>query len=56
MIPALLPVSLLSVNQVSRDFGWSLFQLLHAQGLVPNPEGFERVKISELADLVWRNR
>lgn len=56
MILALLPVSLLSVNQVSRDFGQSLFQLLHAQGLVPKTQKVLRAceMISELADLVWR--
>ena len=53
---ALLPVSLLSVNQVSRDFGQSLFQLLHAQGLVPKTQKVLRAceMTSELADLVWR--
>ena len=56
MILALLPVSLLSVNQVSRDFGQSLFQLLHAQGLVPKTQKVLRAceMTSELADLVWR--
>ena len=56
MILALLPASLLSVNQVSRDFGQSLFQLLHAQGLVPKNQKVLRAceMISELADLVWR--
>ena len=56
MILALLPVSLLSVNQVSRDFGQSLFQLLHTQGLVPKTQKVLRAceMISELADLVWR--
>ena len=56
MILALLPVSLLSVNQVSRDFGRSLFQLLHAQGLVPKTQKVLRAceMTSELADLVWR--
>ena len=56
MILALLPVSLLSVNQVSRDFGQSLFQLLHAQGLVPKTQKVLRAceMVSELADLVWR--
>jgi len=56
MILALLPVSLLSVNQVSRDFGQSLFQLLHAQGLVPKTQKVLRAceMCSELADLVWR--
>jgi AcrR family transcriptional regulator len=56
MILALLPVSLLSVNQVSRDFGQSLFQLLHAQGLVPKTQTVLRAceMTSELADLVWR--
>ena len=56
MILALLPVSLVSVNQVSQDFGKALFQLLHGQGLVPKTH---RVMLaceicSELADLVWR--
>ena len=56
MILALLPVSFLSVNQVSRDFGQSLFQLLHAQGLVPKTQKVLRAceMTSELADLVWR--
>jgi AcrR family transcriptional regulator len=56
MILALLPVSLLSVNQVSRDFGQSLFQLLHTQGLVPKTQKVLRAceMTSELADLVWR--
>ena len=56
MILALVPVSLLSVNQVSRDFGQSLFQLLHAQGLVPKTQKVLRAceMVSELADLVWR--
>ena len=56
MILALLPVSLLAVNQVSRDFGQSLFQLLHAQGLVPKTQKVLRAceMTSELADLVWR--
>jgi len=56
MILALLPVSLLSVNQVSRDFGQSLFQLLHAQGLVPKTQKVLRAceMTSELVDLVWR--
>ena len=56
MILALLPVSLLSVNQVSRDFGQSLFQVLHAQGLVPKTQKVLRAceMTSELADLVWR--
>ena len=56
MILALLPVSLLSVNQVSQDFGQSLFQLLHAQGLVPKTQKVLRAceMTSELADLVWR--
>ncbi len=56
MILALLPVSLLSVNQVSRDFGQSFFQLLHAQGLVPKTQKVLRAceMTSELADLVWR--
>ena len=56
MILALLPVSLLSVNQVSRDFGQSLFQLLHTQGLVPKTQKVLRAceMTSELVDLVWR--
>ena len=56
MILALLPVSLLSVNQASRDFGQSLFQLLHTQGLVPKTQKVLRAceMTSELADLVWR--
>jgi AcrR family transcriptional regulator len=56
MILALVPVSLVSVNQVSRDFGQSLFQLLHAQGLVPKTQKVLRAceMVSELADLVWR--
>ena len=56
MILALLPVSLLSVNQVSRDFGQTLFQLLHTQGLVPKTQKVLRAceMTSELADLVWR--
>jgi AcrR family transcriptional regulator len=56
MILALMPVSLVSVNQVSRDFGQSLFQLLHAQGLVPKTQKVLRAceMVSELADLVWR--
>ena len=56
MILALVPVSLLSVNQVSRDFGQSLFQLLHTQGLVPKTQKVLRAceMTSELADLVWR--
>ena len=56
MILALLPVSLLSVNQVSRDFGQSLFQLLHTQGLVPKTQKVLRAceMTSELADLVLR--
>ena len=56
MILALVPVSLVSVNQVSRDFGQSLFQLLHSQGLVPKTQKVLRAceMVSELADLVWR--
>ena len=56
MILALLPVSLVSVNQVSREFGQALFQLLHSQGLVPKSQQVVRAceMASELADLVWR--
>ena len=56
MILALLPVSLVSVNQVSREFGQALFQLLHSQGLVPKSQQVLRAceMASELADLVWR--
>jgi len=56
MILALLPVSLVSVNQVSQDFGKALFQLLHGQGLVPKtrPVMLACEMCSELADLVWR--
>jgi AcrR family transcriptional regulator len=56
MILALLPVSLVAVNKVSREFGPALFRLLHAQGLVPrNRQVMVACEIvSELADLVWR--
>tara|TARA_B100001063_G_scaffold236590_1_gene256549 strand:- start:334 stop:900 length:567 start_codon:yes stop_codon:yes gene_type:complete len=56
MILALLPVSLVSVNQVSQDFGKALFQLLHGQGLVPKTRQVMMAceMCSELADLVWR--
>lgn len=56
MILALLPLSLVSVNQVSREFGQALFQLLHSQGLVPKSQQVVRAceMASELADLVWR--
>ena len=56
MILALLPVSLVSVNQVSQDFGKALFKLLHGQGLVPKtrPVMLACEMCSELADLVWR--
>jgi hypothetical protein len=56
MILALLPVSLVAVNQVSREFGQALFQLLHSQGLVPKSQQVLRAceMASELADLVWR--
>ena len=56
MILALLPISLVSVNQVSRDFGKTLFQLLHGQGLVPKTRQVMLAceMCSELADLVWR--
>ena len=56
MILALLPVSLVSVNQVSREFGQVLFQLLHLQGFVPKSQQVLRAceMASELADLVWR--
>ena len=56
MILALLPISLVSVNQVSRDFGKALFQLLHGQGLVPKTRQVMLAceMCSELADLVWR--
>jgi len=56
MILALLPVSLVSVNQVSREFGQALFQLLHSQGLVPKSQQVVRAleMASELGDLVWR--
>ena len=56
MIPALLPISLVAVNKVSREFGGTLFTLLHRQGLVPKTRQTERAceMCSELADLVWR--
>ena len=56
MILALLPVSFVSVNQTNREFGQALFQLLHAQGLVPKSQQLLRAceLASELADLVWR--
>ncbi|MBL6704218.1 MAG: TetR/AcrR family transcriptional regulator [Pseudomonadales bacterium] len=56
MILALMPVSLVSVNQVSQDFGKALFQLLHGQGLVPKTRQVMLAceMCSELADLVWR--
>lgn len=56
MILALLPASLVSVNQVSQDFGKTLFQLLHGQGLVPKTRQVMLAceMCSELADLVWR--
>ena len=56
MILALLPVSLVAVNQVSRDFGKALFQLLYRQGLVPKTRSVILAceMCSELADLVWR--
>lgn len=56
MILALLPASLVSVNQVSQDFGKALFQLLHGQGLVPKTRQVMLAceMCSELADLVWR--
>ena len=56
MILALLPVSLVAVNQVSQDFGKALFQLLYRQGLVPKtrPVMLACEMCSELADLVWR--
>ena len=56
MILALLPVSLVSVNQVSREFGQALFQLLHSQGLVSKSQQVVRAleMASELGDLVWR--
>jgi len=56
MILALMPVSLVSVNQVSQDFGKALFQLLHGQGLVPKTRHVMLAceMCSELADLVWR--
>ena len=54
MILALLPVSLVAVNQVSQDFGKALFQLLYRQGLVPKtrPVMLACEMCSELADLV----
>ena len=56
MILALLPVSLVAVNTVSRDFGGALFTLLHQQDLVPKTRRTARACeiCSELADLVWR--
>ncbi|MDA8677796.1 TetR/AcrR family transcriptional regulator [Luminiphilus sp.] len=56
MILALLPISLVAVNKVSREFGGTLFKLLHRQGLVPKTRQTERAceMCSELADLVWR--
>ena len=56
MILALLPISLVTVNKVSREFGGTLFKLLHRQGLVPKTRQTERAceMCSELADLVWR--
>ena len=56
MILALLPVSFVSVNRTNREFGQALFQLLHAQGLVPKSQQVVRAceMASELADLVWR--
>jgi len=56
MILALLPASLVWVNQVSQDFGIALFKLLHGQGLVPKtrPVMLACEMCSELADLVWR--
>ena len=56
MILALMPVSLVSVNQVSQDFGKALFQLLHGKGLVPKTRQVMLAceMCSELADLVWR--
>ena len=56
MILALLPVSFVSVNRTNREFGQALFQLLHAQGLVPKSQQVVRACeiASELADLVWR--
>ena len=56
MILALLPVSFVSVNRTNREFGQALFQLLHAQGLVPKSQQLLRAceLASELADLVWR--
>mgnify|MGYP001477187393 FL=1 len=56
MILALLPVSFVSVNRTNREFGQALFQLLHAQGLVPKSQQVLRAceMASELADLVWR--
>ena len=56
MILALLPISLVAVNKVSREVGGTLFKLLHRQGLVPKTRQTERAceMCSELADLVWR--
>ena len=56
MILALMPVSLLSVNQVSAGFRAVIIPLLHAQGLVPKTQKVLRAceMVSELADLVWR--
>jgi len=56
MILALLPISLVAVNGVSREFGGTLFKLLHRQGLVRKTRQIERAceMCSELADLVWR--
>lgn len=56
MILALLPVSLVAVNTVSREFGGALFALLHQQGLAPKTRSATRACeiSSELADLVWR--
>ena len=56
MILALLPVSFVSVNRTNREFGQALFQLLHAQSLVPKSQQVVRAceMASELADLVWR--
>ena len=56
MILALLLISLVAVNGVSREFGGTLFKLLHRQGLVRKTRQIERAceMCSELADLVWR--
>ena len=56
MILALLPISLVAVNGVSREFGGTLFKLLHRQGLVRKTRQIVRAceMCSELADLVWR--